>query len=48
VALGNCDVANDRESHTRILAVLEPLAATEDTVIAEHARWAIERLSAAD
>ena len=44
VALGNSRIARGSEVHTRIVALLERLATSEDSLIAEHARWAIERL----
>ena len=46
VALGNSQLARGSEAHTRIVALLERLATSEDSLIAEHARWAMERLGA--
>ena len=44
VALGNSQLARGSEAHTRIMALLERLVASEDSLIAEHARWAMQRL----
>ncbi len=46
VALGNSQLARGSETHTRIMALLERLAASDDSLIAEHARWALQRLGA--
>jgi epoxyqueuosine reductase len=46
VALGNSSVARGSESHARIVPLLERLAVSGDSLIAEHARWALQRLSA--
>jgi epoxyqueuosine reductase len=46
VALGNSGTARDSEGHARIVELLERLAACDDSLIAEHARWAMERLGA--
>jgi epoxyqueuosine reductase len=46
VALGNSRVAPDSPAHTRTIALLERLAASDDSLIADHARWALARLSA--
>ncbi len=46
VALGNSRVAPDSQYHSRIGTLLERLAACDDALIAEHARWALNRLSA--
>jgi epoxyqueuosine reductase len=46
VALGNARIAHGSEHRGRIVALLERLAASDDTPIAEHARWAMERLGA--
>jgi epoxyqueuosine reductase len=46
VALGNSQLARGSEAHTRIVALLERLATSQDSLIAEHARWAMERLGA--
>jgi epoxyqueuosine reductase len=46
VALGNARIARDSKAHARIVALLERLAASDDSLIAEHARWAMERLGA--
>jgi epoxyqueuosine reductase len=44
VALGNSRIARGSKVHARIAASLERLAASEDSLIAEHARWAMARL----
>jgi len=46
VALGNSRTARGSDAHGRIVALLERLAVSDDTLIAEHARWAMERLGA--
>jgi epoxyqueuosine reductase len=46
VALGNSRMKEGSEEHQRATAVLEKLAASEDDLISEHARWALERLNA--
>jgi epoxyqueuosine reductase len=46
VALGNARIARDSKAHARMVALLERLAASDDSLIAEHARWAMERLGA--
>ncbi len=46
VALGNFRTARGSAAHARIVALLERLAACDDSLIAEHARWAMERLGA--
>ena len=47
VAIGNSKPAANSEKHRRAVAILEKLAAAEDAHIAEHANWALKRLSAA-
>jgi epoxyqueuosine reductase len=44
VALGNSKVKQGSEAHARIVALLERLAAADDSLTAEHARWALQRL----
>ncbi len=44
VALGNSDVQRNTPAHSRISALLARLAASSDTLIATHARWALNRL----
>jgi epoxyqueuosine reductase len=44
VALGNSQIARGSETYTRIVALLERFAASDDSLIAEHARWALQRL----
>jgi epoxyqueuosine reductase len=46
VALGNAEIAPDSAAHGRVIALLERLAASDDALIAEHARWALERITA--
>ncbi len=36
--------ADERSAYQRIVSLLERLGASEDAVIAEHARWALHRL----
>jgi len=47
VALGNSRLPAGSEANRRALAILEKLAASDDPVISEHARWALAQLSAA-
>jgi epoxyqueuosine reductase len=44
VALGNSQIERGSGTHLRIVTLLEPLAASDDSLLAEHARWALERL----
>jgi epoxyqueuosine reductase len=44
VALGNSQIARGSETYTRIVALLERFAASDDSLIAEHARWALQHL----
>lgn len=44
VALGNSRLSSDSPAYARILALLEKLAESQDTLIAEHASWALSRL----
>ena len=44
VALGNSETEPQSAEHSRIVQLLRNLAAAEDAVIAEHARWALARL----
>jgi epoxyqueuosine reductase len=44
VALGNSHIARRSEAHTRVVALLERLVAADDSLLAEHARWALQRL----
>jgi epoxyqueuosine reductase len=44
VALGNAKFAAGSAASEQVISLLERLAASEDTLIAEHARWALERL----
>jgi epoxyqueuosine reductase len=45
VALGNSWIARRSEVFPRIVERLETIAASDDALIAEHARWALARLS---
>jgi epoxyqueuosine reductase len=47
VALGNSPMARGSVAHKRIVALLERLATSDELLIAEHARWAMERLGVA-
>ncbi len=44
VALGNSGVRPGTAAYSRIVALLDRLAGSDDAVIAEHARWALARL----
>jgi len=44
VAVGNSQLAPENPAYGRVAARLEQLAASEDALIAEHARWALLRL----
>jgi len=44
VALGNSQMARGSEIRARIVPLLERLAASDDSLLAEHARWALQRL----
>ncbi len=48
IALGNANVARGSECKGEIIATLDRLAASGDSIIAEHARWALERLGRDD
>ncbi len=48
VALGNAQLSRDSAASRRALATLERLASSDDALIAEHARWALARLTRAD
>jgi epoxyqueuosine reductase len=45
VALGNAAIDRDSEAHSRVLLLLSRLADSDDSLIAEHARWALARLA---
>jgi epoxyqueuosine reductase len=45
IALGNSVIARHSEVFSRIVERLETLAASDDAIIAEHARWALARLT---
>lgn len=44
VALGNSKLERGSAAHTRVTALLEKLSASDDDLIAEHAKWALERV----
>jgi epoxyqueuosine reductase len=48
IALGNSSVSSGSPELPRIITLLERLAASDDSLLAEHARWALNRLSPAD
>jgi epoxyqueuosine reductase len=45
VALGNSPIAPDQPAYPRVVRLLARLASSEDAHIADHARWALARLS---
>ena len=45
VALGNSNIARESEAYRRISLLLSRLADSDDALIAEHARWALAKLS---
>ncbi|MGH9740166.1 MAG: tRNA epoxyqueuosine(34) reductase QueG [Candidatus Acidiferrales bacterium] len=45
VALGNSAISSSSPEFPRIAKLLERLAASDDSLISEHARWALDRLS---
>jgi epoxyqueuosine reductase len=45
VALGNSRIARDSAAYQRVTLLLSRLADADDTLIAEHARWALARLA---
>ncbi len=47
VALGNSASSSSSPAFPRIIALLERLAASDDPLLSEHARWALDRLSSA-
>ena len=48
VALGNSKLASGSPTRERVTALLGRLASAEDSIIAEHARWALARLDLRD
>jgi epoxyqueuosine reductase len=46
VALGNSELAKGAAEYPRVIRVLDRLASSDDSQIAEHAKWALARLSA--
>ena len=47
IALGNSGIEPSSPAYSRVVHLLDTLAASEDSLIAEHARWALARLSEA-
>ncbi len=45
VALGNSGVEKSAAGYSRVIHVLDRLASSDDSLIAEHAKWALARLS---
>ena len=45
VALGNSEIDRDSEACARVMLLLSKLADSDDAIIAEHARWALARLT---
>lgn len=45
VALGNSPLERDSSAYARVTLLLSKLADSDDTLIAEHARWALARLA---
>jgi epoxyqueuosine reductase len=45
VALGNLEIERDSEAYARVTLLLSKIADSDDTLIAEHARWALARLA---
>jgi epoxyqueuosine reductase len=46
VALGNSGLEKSAAVYPRVIRLLDRLASSEDSLIAEHAKWALARLSA--
>ena len=44
VALGNSGITRGREAYPRLVRLLKRLAGSEDSLVAEHARWALQRI----
>jgi epoxyqueuosine reductase len=47
VALGNSRLRTDSAAYERVLTLLKKLGDAHDPMIAEHAKWALERLAGA-
>jgi epoxyqueuosine reductase len=47
VALGNSHLKRNSKQRSQVTVLLEQLAASDDPLISEHARWALRRLMAA-
>jgi epoxyqueuosine reductase len=45
IALGNSHLARDSAAYPRVTLLLSKLADSDDTIIAEHARWALAHLA---
>lgn len=45
VALGNSQIDRDSEAYARVTLLLSKLADSDDALVAEHARWALARLT---
>jgi epoxyqueuosine reductase len=45
VALGNSNVKRDSPAHQRVIKLLARLSENHDALLAEHARWAIQKLT---
>jgi len=45
VALGNSGIALGQPAYARMVCILEQLASSDDALISEHARWALDRLA---
>ena len=45
VALGNSGLEKSAAGYSRVIHVLDRLASSDDSLIAEHAKWALMRLS---
>jgi epoxyqueuosine reductase len=45
VALGNAPIDRNSETYPRVVLLLSKLADSDDSLIAEHARWALARLA---
>jgi epoxyqueuosine reductase len=45
VALGNSGLTRNSSEYSRVVRLLEELGASEDSIISEHARWALARIA---
>jgi epoxyqueuosine reductase len=48
VALGNAEIARDSASYARVVSLLERRASSDEALIAEHAQWALDRITASN